>query len=99
MTEEPTYTFVKGQGWVPQAIESVTGVIGKWRVTIFNCEPDTGDYYVRKHPGDSISAVMHELIQPTYNYYFNQDRAEIISVRYGTRHEGLNCYKMELEKI
>lgn len=45
MSDEPTYEYIKGQGWVPSTHETFTGIIGKWHVTLIKRKPEIGEYY------------------------------------------------------
>lgn len=45
MNDEPTYEYIKGQGWVPTTHEMFTGIIGKWHVTLIKRKPEIGEYY------------------------------------------------------
>lgn len=47
-TDEPTYTFVKGQGWIPRIedyIECLDSTKTR-RVRIINKRPESGEWYI-----------------------------------------------------
>jgi hypothetical protein len=45
MNEEPTYVFKRGVGWVPEVEETVSGIIGKYHVTLVKRQPEVGEFY------------------------------------------------------
>lgn len=46
MSEEPTYEYIKGQGWVvAPPCETVSGVIGKWHVVLMRRRPVKGEFF------------------------------------------------------
>ncbi len=45
MSEEPTYEYIKGTGWVPSLTKISSRVFGKWRMTIFDRKPEIGEPY------------------------------------------------------
>lgn len=42
---EPTYHYVKGQGWVPSTADFCVGTCGQWRITLIRRLPLKGEYF------------------------------------------------------
>lgn len=42
---EPTLVYKRGEGWVYETHETLTEVIGKYRVTLVRRQPEVGEYY------------------------------------------------------
>lgn len=46
--DEPTYTYVKGQGWVVSSCDQISGTTANGRVfTLLNRPPNIGERYVQ----------------------------------------------------
>lgn len=60
MQTEPTYVYIKGKGWQLDACDSFTGVIGKWKVTVYARAPEIGEYscWKGKSAQDTFSAIV-----------------------------------------
>lgn len=82
---EPVYTYIKGQGWVPQPpyfIETVR--LGKYMLTVEDRQPNVGEYYWRGDAKINLSFVQndrwwlqqfngkHETLLIRFDPYINQ---------------------------
>lgn len=64
MSDEPTYEYFKGKGWVPSTVRGHSVNIGLWRVTVYERKPEIGECYFTYV--DNIPRLMVELSRDSY---------------------------------
>lgn len=109
---DPIYYFEKGKGWVPRLkppFPTDTFIVGKFRITASEREPENGEHFYSQHGRDALKSVVEAMRD---NYWFrlftNRNLAEMLAQipKWNANksyleeiRDGYHCIVMELEYL
>ena len=73
---EPTYSYIKGQGWVVYNCLILIEIIGSYRITLELRQPQIGEYFFTQYSnnGDPLEGIMNHMRVGTWRTLIEDGR-------------------------